>query len=92
MGLFDVVKGAAQFIGGRFDGEMSSSGSGARIRLDIVDSKVLPDPTNLVNVQVPGFKRGGRIGQDRASASRAQLSALHARSGPTREQLSLIHI
>ncbi|OCW85140.1 hypothetical protein A8M60_06825 [Nocardia farcinica] len=91
MGLWDSVK---DFGGGRLDGEMSSSGSGARIRAGVRDLPVIGD-VNLVDVQVPGFRNGGVIGQSRAQAAqaaagdqRAKLAALQRRRGgasaPTR--------
>lgn len=90
MGLWDSVK---EFGGGRLDGEMTSSGSGARIRAGVKDLPVVGD-VNLVDVQVPGFANGGVVGQSRAQAAqatagdqRAKLAALQRRGGasaPTR--------
>ncbi len=66
MGLWG--EGSGLTIGGVFDGEMTSHGNGARIRLGIDLPRPLPD-IQLVNVTVPGFKDGGQIPDDRASAA-----------------------
>lgn len=83
MGLFDSdfsFPGAPYF-----DGAMTSEGSGARIRLDVKDIPVIGD-VNVVNVSVPGFKRGGVIGEDPAARSRAKLAALHRANGTSGER------
>lgn len=84
MGFFDSVK---DFGGGRFAGEMTSEGSGARIRAGVRDIPIIGD-VDLVNVHVPGFRDGGVVGeqQRRADESKAKLAALHRRRGPTQEQ------
>ncbi|MDH3045349.1 hypothetical protein [Gordonia alkanivorans] len=89
MGLWDSIK---DFGGGRFDGEMTPSGSGARIRAGVRDLPVIGD-VNLVDVQVPGFAKGGVVpgrGPSRAQAAsasqsdqRAKLAALQHRGGAT---------
>lgn len=85
MGFFDSV---TDFGGGRFAGEMTSEGSGARIRAGVRDIPIIGD-VDLVNVHVPGFRDGGVVGeqQRRADESKAQLAALHQRHGPTEEQV-----
>ena len=47
-------------IGGVFDGSMSSSGSGARIKLGVKMPGPIPD-IPLVDTHVPGFAKGGVI-------------------------------
>ncbi|WP_137810042.1 MULTISPECIES: hypothetical protein [unclassified Gordonia (in: high G+C Gram-positive bacteria)] len=76
MGLWESVM---DFGGGRLDGEMTSSGSGARIRAGVKDLPVVGD-VNLVDVQVPGFANGGVVGQASAEDPRAKLAALQARA------------
>ncbi len=74
MGLFD-----SDFsFGGspRFDGEMTSSGSGARIRAGVKGLPIIGD-VNVVDVQVPGFAKGGVI--PGRGPSRGQ--AVEARAG-----------
>lgn len=76
-----------------FDGAMTSEGSGARVRLDVKDIPVIGD-VNVVNVSVPGFKRGGVIpgrgpsrseaDASRAASSQAKLAALHRSNGAPR--------
>ncbi len=91
MGLFDSdfsFPGAPYF-----DGAMTSEGSGARVRLDVKDIPVIGD-VNVVNVSVPGFKRGGVIpgrgpsrseaDASRAASSQAKLAALHRSNGAPR--------
>ena len=53
-------EGSGLSIGGVFDGGIQSEGDGARLKLGI-DLPVLPD-IPLVNVKIPGFRRGGVIG------------------------------
>ncbi|QHN17867.1 hypothetical protein [Gordonia amarae] len=70
-----------------FDGAMTSEGSGARVRLDVKDLPIIGD-VNVVNVSVPGFAKGGQIGEDPAAKSRAKLAALHRQHGPSGERSS----
>lgn len=59
----DIASGAVSYIGGRLDGGITSrAGGGINVRCDLVGSKVAPDPTNLVDVNVPGLRRGGVVG------------------------------
>ena len=87
MGLWDSI---TDFGGGRFDGEMTPSGSGARIRAGVRDLPVIGD-VNIVDVTVPGFAKGGVIGQSPADASRARLAALHQHRGPSGAQAAETH-
>lgn len=66
MGFFDSVK---DFGGGRFAGEMTSEGSGARIRAGVRDIPIIGD-VDLVNVHVPGFRDGGVVGDDKGAGRR----------------------
>lgn len=69
-------------IGGVFDGSMSSSGSGARIKLGVNMPGPIPD-IPLVDTHVPGFAKGGVIpgrGPSRGQAMEAQA----VRRGQTR--------
>ncbi len=86
MGLWG--EGSGLTIGGVFDGEMTSHGNGARIRLGIDLPRPLPD-IQLVNVTVPGFKDGGQIPDDRAARSQAVLARLHRQHGTSGERSSV---
>lgn len=66
MGFFDSVK---DFGGGRFAGEMTSEGSGARIKAGVRDIPIIGD-VDLVNVHVPGFNDGGVVGEDNGAGRR----------------------
>ncbi|MGV9710734.1 hypothetical protein ACWDTI_08725 [Gordonia sp. NPDC003424] len=92
MGIGNLIGDAITFIGGRLDGESHSTGNGYSGHVDLVGSKIAPDPTRLVS-----FRNGGVIGESRAHAnaqradgSRAKLAALQQRgggpSGPGRRQ------
>ena len=83
MGLWG--EGSGLNIGGVFDGEMTSHGTGARIRLGIDLPGPLPD-IQLVNVTVPGFAKGGQIPDDRAARSQASLARLHRQHGTSGER------
>lgn len=74
------------FLGGHFDGEMTSEGNGARVRAGVRDIPIIGD-VDLVNVHVSGFRDGGQVGvDDRAAASAAKLAALHRERGESRPQ------
>lgn len=74
------------FLGGHFDGEMTSEGSGARVRAGVRDIPIIGD-VDLVNVHVSGFRDGGQVGvDDRAARSAAKLAALHKERGESRTQ------
>ncbi|GAA1480628.1 hypothetical protein GCM10009624_10680 [Gordonia sinesedis] len=74
------------FLGGHFDGEMTSEGNGARVRAGVRDIPIIGD-VDLVNVHVSGFRDGGQVGvDDRAARSAAKLAALHRERGESRTQ------
>lgn len=71
MGLWDSIK---DFGGGHFEGEMSSSGSGARIRAGVKGIPIIGD-VNIVDTTVPGFARGGVIPEPRTGPARGRADA-----------------
>ncbi|AFA73605.1 hypothetical protein GPOL_c25780 [Gordonia polyisoprenivorans VH2] len=74
------------FLGGHFDGEMTSEGNGARVRAGVRDIPIIGD-VDLVNVHVSPFRDGGQVGvDDRAARSTAKLAALHKERGESRTQ------
>lgn len=87
--MADWGEGSGANIGGVFDGSMKPEGSGARVKLGI-DLPILPT-IPLVNVRVPGLRRGGvipgrgpsreQMAASRPDDSRAKLAALHRAHG-----------
>ncbi|SIS19525.1 hypothetical protein [Williamsia sterculiae] len=56
----DIASGAVKYIGGTLEGKSTPTGKGYTGHVDLVGSKIAPDPTRLVSFRRGGVIPGGR--------------------------------